>query len=261
MNLGGDAADQVVRYSLEGIDYSLRLSGTLAKNMAVFFVAVLKDQKKTRGKTRLVRMLKENRPVKFFTIPQERMKEFATMARNRGLLYVVIRDKQNPDKCEVMAFADDAAKVNRIMDNMGLDFLKSESGQAVVEVMNEREETPEAVTQTVTMPEGEVQFEIDESDMDFGFEEPEPQVDIENFIQVQEGTEKNPSEPSSPSRNSSPGLTSRDDQPEQKPSVKKELQEIKQEQVKKKEEKAKQQDRQHPTPGHSRKKKKKQKGR
>lgn len=113
MNLGGDAADQVVRYSLEGIDYSLRLSGTLAKNMAVFFVAVLKDQKKTRGKTRLVRMLKENRPVKFFTIPQERMKEFATMARNRGLLYVVIRDKQNPDKCEVMAFADDAAKVTK----------------------------------------------------------------------------------------------------------------------------------------------------
>lgn len=195
MNLGGDAADQVVRYSLEGIDYSLRLSGTLAKNMAVFFVAVLKDQKKTRGKTRLVRMLKENRPVKFFTIPQERMKEFATMARNRGLLYVVIRDKQNPDKCEVMAFADDAAKVNRIMDNMGLDFLKSESGQAVTEVVGKQEETPETFTQTVTMPEGEVQFEIDESDMDFGFEEPEPQVDIENFIQVQEGTEKNPSEP------------------------------------------------------------------
>ena len=34
MNFGGDAADQVVRYSLEGIDYSLRLSGTLAKYLA-----------------------------------------------------------------------------------------------------------------------------------------------------------------------------------------------------------------------------------
>ena len=37
MNLGGDAADQVVRYSLEGIDYSLRLSGTLAKNLGGLF--------------------------------------------------------------------------------------------------------------------------------------------------------------------------------------------------------------------------------
>lgn len=36
MNFGGDAADQVVRYSLEGIDYSLRLSGTLAKILLYF---------------------------------------------------------------------------------------------------------------------------------------------------------------------------------------------------------------------------------
>ncbi len=43
MNYGGDAADQIVRYSLEGIDYSLRLSGTLAKTLAVFFAAGLKD--------------------------------------------------------------------------------------------------------------------------------------------------------------------------------------------------------------------------
>lgn len=42
MNFGGDAADQVVRYSLEGIDYSLRLSGTLAKNLAVFFCGSVK---------------------------------------------------------------------------------------------------------------------------------------------------------------------------------------------------------------------------
>lgn len=69
--------NQIVRYSLEGIDYSLRLSGTLAKNLAVFFAAVLKDQKKTYGKTRMVRMLKENKPLKFFTVPSDRLKEFA----------------------------------------------------------------------------------------------------------------------------------------------------------------------------------------
>ena len=85
MNFGGDAADQVVRYSLEGIDYSLRLSGTLAKNLAVFFAAVLKDQKKTYGKTRMVRMLKENRPLKFFTVPSDRLKEFAREGKKRGL--------------------------------------------------------------------------------------------------------------------------------------------------------------------------------
>ena len=120
--------------------------------------------------------------------------------------------------------------------------------------------------ETVQTEHGAVEFEVG------GFED---EIELSSVPDREEGTnftpgreqtdaapaEKSPSEPSSPSKNSSPGLTSRDDQPEQKPSVKKELQEIKQEQVKKKEEKAKQQDRQHPTPGHSRKKKKKQKGR
>ena len=37
---------------------ALKLSGMAAKNFALFVYAVLKDQKKTHGKTRLVRMLK-----------------------------------------------------------------------------------------------------------------------------------------------------------------------------------------------------------
>ena len=187
MNYGGDAADQIVRYSLEGIDYSLRLSGTVAKNLAIFFAAVLKDQKRTYGKTRMVRMLKENRPLKFFTVPSDRLKEFAREGKKRGLLYVVIRDRKNPGQCEIMVFADDAAKVNRVMDKMNLDFLRSESGEAVQEVAMEAEQSQnvtEAPTETVEMPEGEIQFELGDMEQDFGFEEPEQ--DPENFMQAQE---------------------------------------------------------------------------
>ena len=72
MNYGGDAADQIVRYSMEGMEHTLRISGSIAKNLAVLIVAVMKDQKKTRGKTNLLRMLKEQRAMKFFTIPHDR---------------------------------------------------------------------------------------------------------------------------------------------------------------------------------------------
>ena len=41
---------------------ALKLTGAAAKNFALFVYAVLKDQKKVRGKTRLVRMLREQRP-------------------------------------------------------------------------------------------------------------------------------------------------------------------------------------------------------
>ena len=101
MNYGGDAADQIVRYSMEGMEHTLRISGSIAKNLAVFIVAVLKDQKKTYGKTQMVRMIKERRPTKFFTVPDDRMKEFAREAKARGLLYVVIKDKKKPINNEI----------------------------------------------------------------------------------------------------------------------------------------------------------------
>ena len=129
MNYGGDAADQIVRYSMEGMEHTLRISGSIAKNLAVFIVAVLKDQKKTYGKTQMVRMIKERRPTKFFTVPDDRMKEFAREAKARGLLYVVIKDKKKPINNEIMVFAEDAAKMNRVLDRMDIDYVKAESGK------------------------------------------------------------------------------------------------------------------------------------
>ena len=233
MNYGGDAADQIVRYSLDGVDHGLRLSGTLAKHLAVFVAAVLKDQKKTRGKTRMVRMLKENKPLRFFTVPSDRLREFCSEGRKRGLLYVIIRDKKNPEMSEVMVFADDAAKVNRVMDKMNLDFVRSEVGEAVHEV-TEGMDAPEtgAVQETVQMPEGEVQFEI--SDLDEAFqvgdmESSEP----ENFIPVQEEGEENLSGFSLHSRNISTGQENGTDgakpREQERPSVRRELENIKRE--------------------------------
>ena len=233
MNYGGEAADQIVRYSLDGVDHGLRLSGTLAKHLAVFVAAVLKDQKKTRGKTRMVRMLKENKPLKFFTVPSERLREFCSEGRKRGLLYVIIRDKKNPEMSEVMVFADDAAKVNLVMDKMNLDFVRSEVGEAVHEV-TEGMDAPEtgAVQETVQMPEGEVQFEI--SDLDEAFqvgdmESSEP----ENFIPVQEEGEENLSGFSLHSRNISTGQENGTDgakpREQERPSVRRELENIKRE--------------------------------
>ena len=166
-------------------------------------------------------------------------------------------------------FADDASKIQRIYDNLGLDYVKAQAGEATIADAREQQAPAASApsrTETVQMENGAVEFEVGgfEDDIDLS-SAPSPE-EGSNFTAGREkeagdpAAEKSPSEPSSPSKSSSPDLTSREE-PEQKPSVKKQLQEIKQEQVKKKEEKAKQQDRQHPTPGHSRKKKKKQKGR
>ena len=49
MNNGGDAAEQVVRLSLEGFEVAARLSGSAAKNIALLLVSVLKQEQKTKN--------------------------------------------------------------------------------------------------------------------------------------------------------------------------------------------------------------------
>lgn len=145
-----------------------------------------------------------------------------------------------------MVFADDAAKVNRVMDKMNLDFVRSEVGEAVHEVTAgmEAPET-EAVQETVQMPEGEVQFEISDldeafqvGDMDFSEEEknqnhPEKEFsEPENFIPVQEEGEENLSGSSLHSRNISTGQekgTDAGQREQERPSVRRELENIKRE--------------------------------
>ena len=64
----GDAAEQVVRMSLEGAECALKITGAAAKNLAAALYTVLKDQKKTKGKARIEAMLREKRPMKVYTI-------------------------------------------------------------------------------------------------------------------------------------------------------------------------------------------------
>ena len=149
---------------------ALKLSGMAAKNFALFVYAVLKDQKKTHGKTRLVRMLKEQRPFKFFNVPTENMKEFAKEAKVHGLLYVPIRNKKKADRIEVVVFADDASKIQRIFDNLGLDAVKAQAGEATIEKVQEQEKqapTGPSKTETVKTEQGEVEFEVGGFEDDF----------------------------------------------------------------------------------------------
>lgn len=239
MNLGSEPADQIVRYTLEGAEVALKLSGLAAKNFAVFVYAVMKDQKKTRGKTHLVRMLKEQRPLKFFTVPSSQMREFAQEAKKRGLLFVPIRNKQNPGEVELVVFADDAAKVNRVMDRLNLDFVKSQAGGAAPE---HPEQQAPVQTESVPMENGPVEFAV--GGMEDEFSVPARQEPAANFTPEEPG--RSPSGNSSPSKDGSPIS------PGPKPSVKKELQEIRKEQA----EKGKARERQAPPRQKSRKKQK-----
>ena len=72
MNPGGDAAEQVVRLSLEGVEVAAKISGNGAKNIALLLYATLKQEQKTKGKARLTSMLKSGKELKYITISVNR---------------------------------------------------------------------------------------------------------------------------------------------------------------------------------------------
>ena len=93
MNNGGDAAEQVVRLSLEGFEVAAKLTGSAAKNVALLLVSVLKQEQQTKGKARLTNMIKSGKELKVFSIPNKDLAQFTKQAKRYGVLYCVLRDK------------------------------------------------------------------------------------------------------------------------------------------------------------------------
>ena len=124
MNSSGDAAEQVVRLSLEGTEVALRLTGSAAKNIAAALYTILKnkDKTKTKGHQRLTAMLKSGKELKVFTLPNEHLKQFTTEAKRYGVVYCALRGKEPSADglVDIMVRAEDASKINRIVERFKL---------------------------------------------------------------------------------------------------------------------------------------------
>lgn len=123
MNPGGDAAEQVVRMSLETMEVAAKISGQGAKLIAVRLAAALKEEQKTKGKARLTSMLKSGKPLKVYEVRQKDLPTFAKEAKRYGVLYCVLKDKNNKDgnaMVDIMSRVEDASKIQRITDKFKL---------------------------------------------------------------------------------------------------------------------------------------------
>ena len=121
MNTSSDAAEQVVRISLEGVELAAKISGAGAKQLAVMLYAILRDQKKTKGKMRLANMLKSGKELKVFAVKDADLQKFCNEAKKYGVLYCVLKDKDAADGItDIMVRAEDASKINRIFERFKL---------------------------------------------------------------------------------------------------------------------------------------------
>ena len=94
MNTSGEAADQVVRMSLEVGEAALKITGAGAKQLAVILYAVLKEQKKTKGRARLETLVRSGKPLTVYSVKESDLKQFVTEAKRYGILYCAVRNRK-----------------------------------------------------------------------------------------------------------------------------------------------------------------------
>lgn len=141
MNTSGDAAEQVIRISLEGADFLLRLTGTGLKNLVFLLISALKsaDVHKTKGKTRLTAMLKSGKPLTVFSINNADLEVFAKEAKHYGVLYCALGNPAgSPDGVtDILVKQEDAVRINRIVERFQLAAVNT--AEIKSEILNERE--------------------------------------------------------------------------------------------------------------------------
>ncbi|MGF6990536.1 hypothetical protein M2150_001801 [Lachnospiraceae bacterium PM6-15] len=120
MNTSGDAAEQVVRLSLEGVEVAAKISGSAAKNIAAMIYTILKnrDKNQLKGRQRLEGMLKSGKELTVFSIKSSDLKQFAQESKRYGFVYCALKGKGKDldGMVDVMVRAEDASKVNRVAE-------------------------------------------------------------------------------------------------------------------------------------------------
>lgn len=141
MNTSGEAADQVVRMSLEVGEVALKISGTGAKQLAVLLYAILKEQKKTRGRARLETLVRSGKPLTVFSVKESDLKKFVQEAKRYGILYCAVRDPKGSrdGMVDIMVKEEDAPRINRIVERFKFASV-TEAAQIKTEIEKSREE-------------------------------------------------------------------------------------------------------------------------
>ncbi len=226
MSYSGDAAEQVVRMTLEGAEVAARITGAGAKQVAILLYAILREQKKTKGKTRLTNMLRSGKELKVFAVKDTDLQRFCMEAKKYGVLYCVLKDKTaNDGITDIMVRAEDASKINRIFERFQLATV--DMGSVKSEIQRSREEK---AAEDIAAPEHTQTADKDEAFLD-ALLQPAPNKE--------EGQTQNPTEARvAKSRQSEPTSTPKEpaakgisDEPARsRPSVRQELNEIRDEQ-------------------------------
>ena len=120
MDSGAQVADEIVRLTLQGTVFFLKVSGQATATLLSFLAASASQNSKASGKVRLKSLLMSGSELKVFTVQgKESFLDFAREAKRYGILFSVVKrtkDDKETGVYDIMVRAEDASKLNRIIE-------------------------------------------------------------------------------------------------------------------------------------------------
>ena len=120
MDVGGAAADVVIKEGVELTGEALKLAGAGLKNVAALLLAIRHEHYKVVGKTNAKTLAKDPSPAVVTPLKIEDKAKFQKLARSFGLLYFIPRKKGDiSPMLNVVSNEANAAKLNAVYQAMG----------------------------------------------------------------------------------------------------------------------------------------------
>ncbi len=141
MNVGGgDAAEQVVRMMLSGGEVTVRLVGSALKNGVAILMALRKNNKKVYGKMSMIRLLKETRDIRTFTMTPEQFRQFQRHCKKYKLLYSAVQDKRHRNApVDVILPVTEIDRANMVFERIRYAPKKQEQADTREEAVKKKE--------------------------------------------------------------------------------------------------------------------------
>ena len=94
-------------------------AGKGAMKLLLFAIALAKSQPRTKGKIKLEKMLSQGKELVPFQILERDKRTFHKLAKDYGITYVMVKNSKTQDgRVEVIAKAEDAGRINRIIERL-----------------------------------------------------------------------------------------------------------------------------------------------
>lgn len=232
MNTSADAAEQVVRMSLNGAEVALRVTGKGAEKAAILIYRALKSAKnestKTKGAIRLANLARSGKKLDVTEIMDVDLKKFCTEAKKYGILYTVLKDRNRTDGLtEIMYKTEDKEKLGIIFDKLNMATYDTAEVKNEIAPDLEEKSPPEKTGPEVSDPDNFIEELMKKPEKNPTKEEGQTKNPTEARI-----AKRAQSEPESKSKRVPQGRDSsdREREPGERRSVRKELNEIRKEQ-------------------------------